>query len=238
MSEDKLDRTLADEPQDIGGSDPELGAAPAPQTEEAEAEGADMLPRKVVEEARREAAKYRIRAREAEERLKQLESALQEREMKELEEQKRWQEMSERYKERASQLEAELKAQKLAFFRQRVASRYASRLPAQEGVDVVGVFADLLQGDDEEAMARHAEQLIALFGVRAQQAQAQPSPTASQAVRQTTQAVPGGQPIGRTDEDRRQEYFGGGDMSRSPIFQKGKVIYHGNPSDLERPLSE
>lgn len=76
-------------------------------------------------------------------------------------------------------------------------------------------LAARLQGDTEADLRRDAEDLRAL------------APSA----RSTTTPLPAGAAPGETDAQRRARLFGGASM-----FAGGRVVYHGDPADLDDPL--
>ncbi len=76
-------------------------------------------------------------------------------------------------------------------------------------------LAARLQGETEADLRRDAEDLRALA----------PAPRAA------TTPLPAGAAPGETDAQRRARLFGGASM-----FTGGRVVYHGDPADLEAPL--
>jgi hypothetical protein len=106
------------------------------------------------------------------------------------------------------QLKAELAAERLGALRLRVAT--AAGLPV--------AFADRLRGEDEAALAADAESLKALIPNAEKGAASAPPPGA--APRSIT-SVPNGLPAtGKTEEQLRAEYLGGGLRSSVPVTQE------------------
>lgn len=182
----------------------------------------DSFSRDYVEELRKENAKHRTAAREAQEKLDKIEADKKKAADKELADQNN-------YKALADQRENELKEERLKFQQERVtllkgniAGRYESRLPKSDKpeIDPVAEFAKRLQGTTEEEIKADAERLIALFGIKPATETATPqTPANPQARRQTTAVAPGGQPAGETDAERRARLYKQG-AQNTPLFKR------------------
>lgn len=171
-------------------------------------------------DARDEAAKRRIKENELQAQIEQINAEQRKGKEKELAEQQRWQELAEQREKELQTIQAQLEAERKAGQRSRIALE--AGLPA--------MLQDRIKGDDEDAMRDDAKKLAELF--RAAQAASdsaqddKPEPTEqpdNEARRRTTTAAPGGRPVGKTDEDRKSEYFKG--KADSPIFQGGGVQF-------------
>ncbi len=90
------------------------------------------------------------------------------------------------------------------------AERTAMRAQVALEVGLPAELAGRLQGETPEEVTRDARELMRLVGTRG---------------RVPGAANPGAPPPGRTDAQRRREYFGGGEADH--LWQGGKVLLHG-----------
>lgn len=144
----------------------------------------------------------------------------------ELAAQKRFEELAQKKAQEAQEWKQKYEAE--------LQSRVRERIAIQAGLP--SFMADRLKGDTEEALKADAEQLAAFIvkpkdeqPQQPQQNQQQPASNTGRP-QQTTTAVPGGQPVTRTDGDRRSEYFTG--VKDSPMFQKGQIVIHNKSEEF------
>lgn len=210
------------------------------EKETPEAEKPDVFDRDYVEDLRRENAKWRKQVRDVEARLAELDSERKSADEKRLADQQEWQTLAEQRAAEIAKLTDQLKQKEVDVLRVRVAAEFGLNVPLDE--DGSETLADRLRGDTEDAIRADAQKLAKLLPKSAPQAEAATPPSeapaeqqpagqpATEARRQTT-AVPGGQPVGRTDADRRNEYLT--PSTDSPIFRKTKVTINSKSTVLD-----
>lgn len=217
---------------------PPATSAPEPQPSGADDSGeGDALPSWVkdpakayeeIQKLRKENEDKRKSAREAQQRLDKLESERQQREEDKLKEEKKFEDLANSYKAKYEQVLADLATQQL------------NTLKLQIGTDfkLTPKLISRLQGTTEDELRADAAEIAKELGLDKQQSDQQQQPPQAQNTQarsqQTTTAVPGGQPVGRTDTERNSEYFGS--SNTSPMFQKTQVVYHGSKGDLDQPI--
>jgi hypothetical protein len=212
---------------------PPTPQTPAPEPEKSGAddsgEGDDKktYDAEYVKKLRSEAAQKRTEARELKERLDKLEAVAKEREDKELTEQQKWEQLAIKREKELNELKADYEGKLQASLKKLIGKEFG--LPDE--------LVARLQGASDEELRADAAILAKVLGLdKPKPAPETPAETPtepeSQAARgqTTTTAVPGGQPVGRTDTDRRKDYMTG--VRQSPIFQGGGVVNHGK-SDLD-----
>ena len=167
------------------GLDPEKQdpAAPVTGNDSEESEGGTFSA-DYVKSLRNEAADWRRKLREAEAKLDEINAREASRAEKELAEQSRWKELAEKRQAELEKLQTDMAQQRLEAMRLRVGNELG--LPNE--------LVARLNGATEEEIRADAEVL----------AQILPQQPRRQS---TTSAVPGGQPAGETDEQRRQRIF-------------------------------
>jgi Sec-independent protein translocase protein TatA len=162
---------------------------------EAEMQAGDDLPDfakdpakalKMIQDLRKEAAEYRVKAKEADEARRKRDADEAEAGKAKLREEKKYDELVKQLEAEKAAREAEL----LALRRRAIASE--AGLPAELAARLVGTTDDEIKAD--------AEALKKLLPAAA------PTPSG----KTTTTAVPGGTPARETDEQRRARIFGGG----------------------------
>lgn len=178
-----------------------------------------------LKKVRSESASRRVENKKLSERLEALEKANQEAEDKKLADQQEYKTLAEKYKTDAAQLAAQLKAKDTEILRVRVAAEFGLNVPIDE--ESGETLADRLRGDTLDELREDAQKLAKLFA-KPEPAPEQETTTTEETTQQqgqearrptTTTDVPGGPAVGRTDVDRRREYFGTG--SPSPAFRAG-----------------
>lgn len=199
-------------------------ATPEPKPEPKEDKKPDVFPRDYVEELRAENAKWRTQLRELEDWKKQVEKERADQEEAKLKEQGKLQELLDKRTEEFEKLQAQLRQKDVEVLRIKVAAQHGLNVVIDD--DTGETLADRLRGDTEEELKKDAEKLAKLFRVGehaepaanepAQEPEPEAEPDQTPARRQTT-ASPGGKPVGRTDTDRRRDYFHKG--KESPFFQ-------------------
>lgn len=214
---DEIQPPVGDTPQP-----PPATSAPEPQPSGADDSGEGDTQPKVFDEAyvkelRKESAKHRTEARELQKALEELRSEKKTAEEKKLAEQNDWKTLAEQRAGELAQLKADLEAERLNGLKSRIGTEFK----------LTPRLIERLQGKTEEELRADAAAISSELGLDKpatdQSAQAQNTPARSQPA--TTTAVPGGQPVTRTDTDRHRDYFGG--ANTSPIFQAGKLIVNG-----------
>jgi hypothetical protein len=162
-----------------------------------------------------------------------------------------WQRLAEDLREEMKQLKAQhkeaLQKAELQVERVKVAAEYGLNVPLDD--DSGELLADRLRGATVDELREDAEKLARFLKPTAEtpaQPEEDPSPEPVEEGAQpeqvktvitgktpsTTTAVPGGQPVGRTDADRQAEYFR--NWKRSPVFQppsSGGVKWKGAPPE-------
>lgn len=197
---------------------PEPSTDDKPKTPEAEGSSdswLDKLPEEqaaYIRELRRENASRRNEAKQVKQQLEQLTKAQQDAEAAKLAEQNEWQKLYEQEKQAREKLLNDLKAEQMNTLRLNIAAQY--KLPPQ--------LASRLVGTDEDSLRADAEELAKLIpGGSA--ATADQTPARS---RQTTSAVPDGQPTKETDDQRRARL--NPRFNRPSIFDSVDIIVHGD----------
>lgn len=186
-------------------------------------------PEEYVKKLRKEAADRRTEARDLQARLAQLEADAKTREEKELTEQNDWKQLAEKRGKELEKMKADLEKANFESLRTKIGAEY--KLPAK--------FVARLQGASEDELRTDAAELAKDLGLDKPSTPAenpatpQTPPPESQSARsqQTTTAVPGGQPVTRTDAERRRDYFGG--ANSSPLFQGGKLTFNSKQTPLD-----
>jgi hypothetical protein len=163
-----------------------------------------------IKELRGENASRRTENRDIKKQLEQIQSAQTEAETAKLAEQQKWQELYEKEKAEREKLAQTVEAERLNNVKLRIASEH--KLPAQ--------LAARLVGDDEDSLRADAAELAKL--IPSGTAPADEQITARS--RQTTSAVPDGQPTRETDDQRRARL---NPRLKSPtIFDAVDIIVH------------
>ncbi len=192
---------------------------------------------KEIRSLREEAEAKRKEARDTLARLEKLEDASKKADKEKakadeakLAEDKKWEDLAKKYKADLEKAEQDLTTERFDRIKERIGNEL--KLPAKLVVRLQGATEDELRAD--------ATELAKELGLDKSSPAPEQTPatepaktevTQSARGQQTTTAVPGGQPVGRTNDDRKKEFFGGAKSSN--IFQGAKVVYHGNPKDLE-----
>lgn len=217
---------------------------PGADAKEAERPGEEAKPDEhlfdegYVKQLRQEAAKWRVKVRELETALTNLQDARTQQEESELAEQAKWKELAEKREREVADLRKQVKEREAALMRAKIAAEY-NLLGTVLDESTGETLADRLRGETEEELRADAAKLAKL-AARAQPAtpaQAEgataPSETALPGARgpQTTTAVPGGRPAGRTDTDRRREYFTFN--NDSPFYRGGGLVLPSEKSGQE-----
>lgn len=221
---------MPDEPTTTGGSQTPPPAAPVtpPASEptppdDKPADSAKTYDEAYVKELRNENATRRKNEKALEARLAEIEAAQKQADDAKLTEQQKWQELAQRRETELAQMKAQLESERVERLRLTVATAYAARLPKVGDLDPVREFASRLRGSSEDELKADAEQLISLIAPVTPQESAPSQGQQNPARRQTTTAVPGGQPVGnKTDEDRRMERRN----RTSPIFSEDGGVIH------------
>jgi len=182
----------------------------------------ETFSREYVKELRDEAAKHRKEARDLQKRLEAIESEKQGAEDKKLAEQNEWKALAEKRQAELDKVKAEAETERLNLLRLKVGLSH--KLPEE--------LIERLKGSNEDELKADAEFIAKVIGLNKEtetpaekEAPAETPAQAASRKQTTTTANPSGQPVGRTDVDRRAEYFGG--ANSSPIFQGGGVVHHG-----------
>ena len=240
---DRIGTLLAWKPDNGAGDTGAVTPTPdaEPEKGKPEPDKQDTFDREYVEELRRENAKWRKQVRDFEARMGDLEVESKSAEEKRLADQQEWQTLAEQRAAEIAKLADQLKQKEVDVLRVRVAAEFHLNVPLDE--DGGETLADRLRGTTEDELRADAQKLAKLLPKPAPQAEvATPSPEApdkqetpaavpaTEARRHTT-AVPGGQPVGRTDADRRNEYLT--PSTDSPIFGKGKVTINSKSTVLD-----
>ena len=240
---DRIGTLLAWMPDNGAG---DTGAvAPTPDAEpekgKPEPERSATFDREYVEKLRRENAERRTQVREMETKLAALDVERKSAEEKRLADQQEWQTLAEQRAAEIAKLTDQLKQKEVDVLRVRVAAAFGLNVPLDE--DGSETLADRLRGTTEDELRADAQKLAKLLPKPAPQAEvATPTPETpaeqqpagaqpSNEARRHTTAVPGGQPVGRTDADRRNEYLT--PSTDSPIFGKGKVTINSKSHVIE-----
>jgi vacuolar-type H+-ATPase subunit I/STV1 len=179
---------FADESAQQSGGDSSAAAQPDASAEVPDWAKDPKRAMEIVKELREENAKTRTSARDLEKRLEAIEKARQAADEQTLVEQNRWKEIAEKRDAELKQLQETLQKSQQQALRTQIAVEFG--LPAP--------LAARLQGATEEELRADAEQLKALV----------PQAPGAQQNRNTTQAVPGGQPAAETDAQRRTRLNG------------------------------
>lgn len=195
-----------------------------PKPEDDKPQG-DTFPRSYVEELRAENASWRTKVRDLEKKFEDMETEKQKTQAKELEDQNRFKELYEQEQQKTAQLETQMKEQQAEIQRVKIAAEF--HLPDD--------LAERLQGEDETALRADAQKL-AKYAPKPDEAAPDADPDKEPdkpdkedkskqdaGRRSTTTAAPGGPPMGRTDADRRAQYFSGRPQD-SPMFKDIDVI--------------
>lgn len=175
----------------------------------------DALPEEqatYIRELRRENAQRRNEAKQVKQQLDQLTKAQQDAETAKLAEQQKWQELYEQEKAAREKLLNDLKVEQMNTLRLNIAAEF--KLPPQ--------LASRLVGSDEDSLRADAETLAKLIPSGSATTDDQ-KPARS---RQTTSAVPDGQPTKETDDQRRARL--NPRFNRPSIFDSVDIIVHGD----------
>lgn len=213
-------------------------ATPAPDDKAGAVDSSDkpkVFDEAYVKELRAENADWRKKTRDLEKRMADFEDSQNKAKEAKLKEEQKWQELAETRQKELEKIQSDLQTERMNNLRTRVGME----------LNLPPALVARLQGATEDEIRADATTLAKELGFDKPKTEAPPAnapaPDATAATPQqparsqtTTTAVPGGQPVTRTDTDRHKEYYGG--ARSSPIFNPangGKVIFHGNPKDLE-----
>ena len=186
---------MADETQqDIQGQAPET-VNDVPVTSDIPSDSDDgTFSAEYVKKLRDEAAKYRVRAKEHEERLAQLEAERKQREQQELVQNEEWKTLAEKREQELNDLQAKIQQQTVHTLRMQTIQELGLPTDAME----------FLTGNDAETIKAQAEKFKSLIPDVPEARSQQP--------RQNTRSmsvIPGGEPTNETREQKYARIYGG-----------------------------